>query len=217
MSDQTAEITSPHHRFILPAIILGCVIVVLCLFFLGYKSLTEPETPPENIQSILAKSREAAKEEELIQPEEPIEVPENATLRDDGTFDFAKFRYFTFPLPFVINLENASGTLTAEVALATYATTLPGEQMIEQLQSLIPKMRSKINLIVSDHGAEELDSVLKRKVLSNKLLKAVRDIAEPREPAESKEIEDNKDNVEPEESYIITDFHFIKFVITRAF
>ena len=89
--------------------------------------------------------------------------------------------------------------------------------MIEQLQSLIPKMRSKINLIVSDHGAEELDSVLKRKVLSNKLLKAVRDIAEPREPAESKEIEDNKDNVEPEESYIITDFHFIKFVITRAF
>ena len=68
---------------------------------------------------------------------------------EDGTFDFAQYRYFSFPLPFVVNFANGEGMMTVEIAIATYETTLRGERLIEKLTTFAPKMRSAINLVLA--------------------------------------------------------------------
>ena len=189
-------------RFMLPAIIAGLVTVVLGLFVLGYTSLTVPDPIPDDIHSLMAKAKQDAKDKAAAANNgETGDIPDNADILPDGTFDFAKFRYFTFPLPFVTNLTNGSGTLTTEIAVATYATTFKGERTINQLETFKPKLRSKINLILSDQGIDTIDSPAKRSALEAKLLAAVREVIDGKAPTEPS---------------AITDLHFIKFVISGS-
>jgi len=189
-------------RFMLPAIIAGLVTLVLGLFVLGYTSLTVPDPIPDDIHSLMAKAKQDAKDKAAAANNgETGDIPDNADMLPDGTFDFAKFRYFTFPLPFVTNLTNGSGTLTTEIAVATYATTFKGERTINQLETFKPKLRSKINLILSDQGIDTIDSPAKRSALEAKLLAAVREVIDGKAPTEPS---------------AITDLHFIKFVISGS-
>jgi flagellar basal body-associated protein FliL len=190
-------------RFMLPAIIAGLVTLVLGLFVLGYTSLTVPDPIPDDIHSLMAKAKQDAKDKAAAANNngETGDKPDNADMLPDGTFDFAKFRYFTFPLPFVTNLTNGSGTLTTEIAVATYATTFKGERTINQLETFKPKLRSKINLILSDQGIDTIDSPAKRNALEAKLLAAVREVIDGKAPTEPS---------------AITDLHFIKFVISGS-
>jgi len=190
-------------RFMLPAIIAGLVTVVLGLFVLGYTSLTVPDPIPDDIHSLMAKAKQDAKDKAAAANNngETSDIADNADMLPDGTFDFAKFRYFTFPLPFVTNLTNGSGTLTTEIAVATYATTFKAERTINQLETFKPKLRSKINLILSDHGIDTIDTPAKRSALEAKLLAAVREVIDGKAPTEPS---------------AITDLHFIKFVISGS-
>ena len=190
-------------RFMLPTIIAGLVTVVLGLFVLGYTSLTVPDPIPDDIHSLMAKAKQDAKDKAAAANNngETGDIPDNADMLPDGTFDFAKFRYFTFPLPFVTNLTNGSGTLTTEIAVATYANTFKGERTINQLETFKPKLRSKINLILSDQGIDTIDSPAKRNALEAKLLVAVREVIDGKAPTEPS---------------AITDLHFIKFVISGS-
>ena len=189
-------------RFMLPTIIAGLVTVVLGLFVLGYTSLTVPDPIPDDIHSLMAKAKQDAKDKAAAANNgETGDIPDNADMLPDGTFDFAKFRYFTFPLPFVTNLTNGSGTLTTEIAVATYATTFKGERTINQLETFKPKLRSTINLILSDQGIDTIDSPAKRNALEAKLLAAVREVIDGKAPTEPS---------------AITDLHFIKFVISGS-
>ena len=101
-------------------------------------------------------------------------IPDNATLLPDGTFDFAKYSYYSFPLPFVSNLASGKGMLTVEVAIATYGNTLASEKVMKQLETFNPKIRSAINLKLSDQNLSDVDTVDKRNKLAKTLLQEVR-------------------------------------------
>jgi len=112
----------------------GCMSVVLTLFTVGYLTLTTPEPVPDDIFVIMQKAKAKTEAEKAGNSEDAeTAVPENATLLPDGTFDFAKYSYYSFPLPFVSNLASGKGMLTAEVAIATYGNTLAGEKVMKQL------------------------------------------------------------------------------------
>ena len=191
-------------RFMLPAIVAGLITLVLGLFVIGYTSLTEPDPIPEDIHSLMAKAKQDAKDKAAADDAtvgDTGDNSDNADILPDGTFDFAKFRYFTFPLPFVTNLTNGSGTLTTEIAVATYATTFKGERTIDQLDTFKPKLRSKINLILSEQEIATINSPAKRKALEAELLAAVREVIDGKTPTEPS---------------AITNLHFIKFVISGS-
>ena len=118
---------------------------------------------------------------------------------DDGTFDFAQYRYFSFPLPFVANFADGNGMMTVEIAIATYETTLRGERLIEKLNTFTPKMRSAINLVLAEQIHTDVNTVAKRNALENKLLATVKPVI---------------DGTKPERPSGITDLHFTKFVIS---
>ena len=85
----------------LPASVAGLITLVLGLFVIGYTSLTEPDPIPEDIHSLMAKAKQDAKDKAAADDATAGDTGDNSGLCDilpDGTFDFAKFRYFTFPL-----------------------------------------------------------------------------------------------------------------------
>ncbi len=90
-------------------------------------------------------------------------IPNNASLLPDGTFDFAKYSYYSFPLPFVSNLASGKGMITAEIAIATYGGTMASEKVMKQLETFNPKIRSAINLKLSDQKLSDVDTVEKRR------------------------------------------------------
>ena len=49
-------------RFVLPTIVTSLVTLVLGLFVIGYTSLTEPDPIPDDINSLMAKAKQDAKE-----------------------------------------------------------------------------------------------------------------------------------------------------------
>ena len=127
---------------------------------------------------------------------------ENATemvVNEDGTFDFAQYRYFSFPLPFVTNFADGNGMMTLEIAIATHETTLRGERLIEKLTTFAPKMRSAINLVLAEQVHADVNTVTKRNALESKLLGAIKSVI---------------DGDKPERPSGITDLHLIKFVIS---
>jgi flagellar basal body-associated protein FliL len=190
------------HPLFLSLMIGGGVSVVLSLFAIGYLTLTTPEPVPDDIYTIMQKAKVKAEEDKAGNSEgAETAVPDNAKLLPDGTFDFAKYSYYSFPLPFVSNLASGKGMLTAEVAIATYGNTLAGEKVIKQLETFNPKIRSAINLKLSDQKLSDVDTVDKRNKLAKALLQEVRILI------------DGPDMGEPS---AITDFHFIKFVISGA-
>ena len=190
------------HRLFLPLMIGGGVSVVFALFAMGYLALTTPEPVPDDIYTIMQKAKAKAQADKAGNSKDAeTAIPENATLLPDGTFDFAKYSYYSFPLPFVSNLASGKGMLTVEVAIATYGNTLASEKVMKQLETFNPKIRSAINLKLSDQKLSDIDTVDKRNKLAKMLLQEVkRVVAGPDMDGPS----------------AITDFHFVKFVISGA-
>ena len=183
-------------RLFLPLLIGATISVILGFFAVGYISLTEPPAPVEDIHSRMNKK----------QPENAMAGADNATenanemvVNEDGTFDFARYRYFSFPLPFVVNFADGNGMITVEIAIATYETTLRGERLIEKLTTFTPKMRSAINLVLAEQVYADVNTVAKRNALESKLLAAIKPVIY---------------GTQPERPSSITDLHFIKFVIS---
>ena len=190
------------HPLFLSLLIGGGVSVVLSLFAIGYLTLTTPEPVPDDIYTIMQKAKAKAEADKAGNSEDAeTAVPDNATLLPDGTFALAKYSYYSFPLPFVSNLASGKGMLTAEVAIATYGNTLAGEKVIKQLETFNPKIRSAINLKLSDQKLSDVDTVDKRNKLAKALLQEVRTLI---------------DGPDMDGPSAITDFHFIKFVISGA-
>ena len=200
-SDSSSSSRQPHRLF-LSLMIGGGISVVLALFAIGYLTLTTPEPVPDDIYTIMQKAKAKAEADKAGNSEDAESVvPDNAALLPDGTFDFAKYRYYSFPLPFVSNLASGKGMLTAEVAIATYGNTLASEMVMKQLETFNPKIRSAINLKLSDQKLSDVDTVDKRNKLAKALLQDVRILV---------------DGPDMDGPSAITDFHFIKFVISGA-
>jgi len=201
MAENEAEQQKPKRRLslsrlFLPLLIGTTISVIIGFFVVGYISLTEPPPPVEDIHSLMNKK----------QQEKAVAGADNATdnatemvANEDGTFDFAQYRYFSFPLPFVVNFANGNGMMTVEIAIATYETTLRGERLIEKLTTFTPKMRSAINLVLAEQVHADVNTVAKRNALESKLLAAIKPVI---------------DGTKPERPSGITDLHFIKFVIS---
>ena len=189
------------QRFLLPLIIIGCVTIVLTLFAVGYLALTTPETPPEDIKTLLGKVTTEQNEKTTSHDAVEDSETEQTNQLSDGQFDFDRHRYYSFPLPFVSNLASGKGMLTVEIAIATYGNTLTGEAIIKELESFNPKIRSAINLRLAQQKLVDIDSVEKRKKLSSQLLDDIRAIV---------------DKPSTKQPSAVTDVHFVKFVITEA-
>lgn len=180
----------------LPLLIGTTISVIIGFFVVGYNSLTEPAAPPEEIQSLMSKNQQ---EKTFTAADNETEDASEMVVNEDGTFDFARYRYFSFPLPFVVNFADGNGMLTLEIAIATYETTLRGERLIEKLTTFAPKMRSAINLVLSEQVHADVNTVAKRKALESELLTAIKPVI---------------DGIEPTKPSGITDLHLIKFVIS---
>ena len=180
----------------LPLIIGATISVIIGIFVVGYISLAEPPRPVEDIHSLMGKKQ---KEEASAKADNTTDNATKMVVNEDGTFDFAQYRYFSFPLPFVANFADGNGMMTVEIAIATYETTLRGERLIEKLNTFTPKMRSAINLVLAEQVLADVNTVAKRNALENKLLATVKTVI---------------DGTEPEKPSGITELHFIKFVIS---
>ena len=176
------------------------VSVVLSLFAISYLALTTPEPVPDDIYTIMQKAKAKTEADKAGNNEDAeTALPDDSTRLPDGTFDFAKYSYYSFPLPFVSNLASGKGMLTAEIAIATYGSTLASEKVMKQLETFNPKIRSAINLKLSDQKLSDVDTVDKRNKLAKTLLRELRILV---------------DGPDMDGPSAITDFHFIKFVIS---
>ena len=180
----------------LPLLIGATISIIIGFFVVGYLSLTEPEVRPEDIEVLMDRKQQQATSDEA---DDATDDDSEMVINEDGTFDFAQYRYFSFPLPFVANFADGEGMMTVEIAIATYETTLRGERLIEKLTTFAPKMRSTVNLVLAEQVYDDVTTVAKRKVLESKLLDAIRLVI---------------DGAEPEKPSGITDLHFVKFVIS---
>jgi len=201
MAENEAEQQKPKRRLslsrlFLPLLIGTTISVIIGFFVVGYISLTEPPPPVEDIHSLMNKKQQ---EKALAGADNATDNATEMVVNEDGTFDFAQYRYFSFPLPFVVNFADGNGMMTVEIAIATYETTLRGERLIEKLTTFTPKMRSAINLVLAEQVHADVNTVAKRKALESKLLAAIKPVI---------------DGTKPERPSGITDLHFIKFVIS---
>ena len=201
MAENEAEQQKPKRRLslstlFLPLLIGTSISVIIGFFVAGYISLTEPEAPVEDIHSLMNKKQQ---EKALAGADSATDIATEMVVNEDGTFDFAQYRYFSFPLPFVVNFADGNGMITVEIAIATYETTLRGERLIEKLTTFTPKMRSVINLMLAEQVHADVNTVAKRNALESKLLAAIKPVI---------------DGTQPERPSGITDLHFIKFVIS---
>ena len=201
MAENEAEQQKPKRRLslsrlFLPLLIGTTISVIIGFFVVGYISLTEPPPPVEDIHSLMNKKQQ---EKALAGADNATDNATEMVVNEDGTFDFAQYRYFSFPLPFVVNFADGNGMMTVEIAIATYETTLRGERLIEKLTTFTPKMRSAINLVLAEQVHAHVNTVAKRNALESKLLAAIKPVI---------------DGTKPERPSGITDLHFIKFVIS---
>ena len=201
MAENEAEQQKPKRRLslsrlFLPLLIGTTISVIIGFFVVGYISLTEPPPPVEDIHSLMNKKQQ---EKALAGADNATDNATEMVVNEDGTFDFAQYRYFSFPLPFVVNFADGNGMMTVEIAIATYETTLRGELLIEKLTTFTPKMRSAINLVLAEQVHADVNTVAKRNALESKLLAAIKPVI---------------DGTKPERPSGITDLHFIKFVIS---
>ena len=203
MAETDAEQQSPERslsisRLFLSLLIGATISVIIGFFVVGYFSLTEPPAPPEDIHSLMEQKQQ---EKALDGPNNASENAAEMVVNEDGTFDFAQYRYFSFPLPFVVNFADGNGMMTVEIAIATYETTLRGERLIEKLTTFTPKMRSAINLVLAEQIHDAVNTVAKRKALEKRLLATIKPVI---------------DGTNPERPSGITDLYFTKFVISNT-
>ena len=182
----------------LPLLIGATISIIVVFFVVGYISLTEPSPPPEDMHSLMNKKQQ---EDAATPADNSTENAQEMVVNEDGTFDFAQYRYFSFPLPFVVNFADGNGMMTVEIAIATYETTLRGEQLIEKLTTFTPKMRSAINLVLAEQVHNALNAVAKRKALEKRLIATIKTVI---------------DGTNPERPSGITDLYFTKFVISNT-
>ena len=203
MAETEAEQQKPKKRLslsglFLPLLIGATISIIVVFFVVGYISLTEPPPPPEDIHSLMNKKQQ---EDTATPADNSTENAPEMVVNEDGTFDFAQYRYFSFPLPFVVNFADGNGMMTVEIAIATYETTLRGEQLIEKLTTFTPKMRSAINLVLAEQIHDAVNTVAKRKALEKRLLATIKPVI---------------DGTNPERPSGITDLYFTKFVISNT-
>lgn len=203
MAEIEAEQQKPKKRLslsglFLPLLIGATISIIVVFFVVGYVSLTEPPPPPEDIHSLMNKKQQ---EDAATPADNSTENAPEMVVNEDGTFDFAQYRYFSFPLPFVVNFADGNGMMTVEIAIATYETTLRGEQLIEKLTTFTPKMRSAINLVLAEQIHDAVNTVAKRKALEKRLLATIKPVI---------------DGTNPERPSGITDLYFTKFVISNT-
>jgi flagellar basal body-associated protein FliL len=203
MAEIEAEQQKPKKRLslsglFLPLLIGATISIIVVFFVVGYISLTEPPPPPEDIHSLMNKKQQ---EDTATPADNSTENAPEMVVNEDGTFDFAQYRYFSFPLPFVVNFADGNGMMTVEIAIATYETTLRGEQLIEKLTTFTPKMRSAINLVLAEQIHDAVNTVAKRKALEKRLLATIKPVI---------------DGTNPERPSGITDLYFTKFVISNT-
>lgn len=203
MAEIEAEQQKPKKRLslsglFLPLLIGATISTIVVFFVVGYISLTEPPPPPEDIHSLMNKKQQ---EDTATPADNSTENAPEMVVNEDGTFDFAQYRYFSFPLPFVVNFADGNGMMTVEIAIATYETTLRGEQLIEKLTTFTPKMRSAINLVLAEQIHDAVNTVAKRKALEKRLLATIKPVI---------------DGTNPERPSGITDLYFTKFVISNT-
>ena len=182
----------------LPLLIGATISIIVVFFVVGYISLTEPPPPPEDIHSLMNKKQQ---EDAATPADNSTENAPEMVVNEDGTFDFAQYRYFSFPLPFVVNFADGNGMMTVEIAIATYETTLRGERLIEKLTTFTPKMRSTINLVLAEQIHDAVNTVARRKALQKRLLATIKPVI---------------DGTNPERPSGITDLYFTKFVISNT-
>lgn len=203
MAEIEAEQQKPKKRLslsglFLPLLIGATISIIVVFFVVGYISLTDPPPPPEDIHSLMNKKQQ---EDAATPADNSTENAPEMVVNEDGTFDFAQYRYFSFPLPFVVNFADGNGMMTVEIAIATYETTLRGEQLIEKLTTFTPKMRSAINLVLAEQIHDAVNTVAKRKALEKRLLATIKPVI---------------DGTNPERPSGITDLYFTKFVISNT-
>ena len=203
MAEIEAEQQKPKKRLslsglFLPLLIGATISIIVVFFVVGYISLTEPPPLPEDIHSLMNKKQQ---EDTATPADNSTENAPEMVVNEDGTFDFAQYRYFSFPLPFVVNFADGNGMMTVEIAIATYETTLRGEQLIEKLTTFTPKMRSAINLVLAEQIHDAVNTVAKRKALEKRLLATIKPVI---------------DGTNPERPSGITDLYFTKFVISNT-
>ena len=203
MAEIEAEQQKPKKRLslsglFLPLLIGATISIIVVFFVVGYISLTEAPPPPEDIHSLMNKKQQ---EDAAMPADNSTENAPEMVVNEDGTFDFAQYRYFSFPLPFVVNFADGNGMMTVEIAIATYETTLRGEQLIEKLTTFTPKMRSAINLLLAEQTHDAVNTVAKRKALEKRLLATIKPVI---------------DGTNPERPSGITDLYFTKFVISNT-
>lgn len=203
MAEIEAEQQKPKKRLslsglFLPLLIGATISIIVVFFVVGYISLTEPPPPPEDIHSLMNKKQQ---EDAATPADNSTKNAPEMVVNEDGTFDFAQYRYFSFPLPFVVNFADGNGMMTVEIAIATYETTLRGEQLIEKLTTFTPKMRSAINLVLAEQIHDAVNTVAKRKALEKRLLATIKPVI---------------DGTNPERPSGITDLYFTKFVISNT-
>ena len=203
MSEIEAEQQKPKKRLslsglFLPLLIGATISIIVVFFVIGYVSLTEPPPTSEDMHSLMNKKQQ---EDTATPADNSTENASEMMVNEDGTFDFAQYRYFSFPLPFVVNFADGNGMLTVEIAIATYETTLRGERLIEKLTTFTPKMRSAINLVLAEQIHDAVNTVAKRKALEKRLLATIKPVI---------------DGTNPERPSGITDLYFTKFVISNT-
>ena len=162
MAEIEAEQQKPKKRLslsglFLPLLIGATISIIVVFFVVGYISLTEPPPPPEEIHSLM---NERQQEDAATPADNGTENAPEMVVNEDGTFDFAQYRYFSFPLPFVVNFADGNGMMTVEIAIATHETTLRGERLIEKLTTFTPKMRSAINLVLAEQIYADVNTTL---------------------------------------------------------
>ena len=203
MAEIEVEQQKPKKRLslsglFLPLLIGATISITVGVFVIGYISLTEPPPTPEDMHSLM---NEKQQEDAATPADNSTENAPEMVVNEDGTFDFAQYRYFSFPLPFVVNFADGNGMMTVEIAIATYETTLRGEQLIEKLTTFTPKMRSAINLVLAEQIHDAVNTVAKRKALEKRLLATIKPVI---------------DGTNPERPSGITDLYFTKFVISNT-
>ena len=203
MAEIEAEQQKPKKRLslsglFLPLLIGATISIIVVFFVVGYISLTETPPPPEDIHSLMNKKQQ---KDAATPADNSTENAPEMVVNEDGTFDFAQYRYFSFPLPFVVNFADGNGMMTVEIAIATHETTLRGERLIEKLTTFTPKMRSAINLVLAEQIHDAVNTVAKRKALERQLLATIKPVI---------------DGTNPERPSGISDLYFTKFVISNT-
>ena len=203
MAEIEAEQQKPKKRLslsglFLPLLIGATISIIVVFFVVGYINLTEPPHQPEDMHSLMNKKQQ---EDAATPADNSTEDAAEMVVNEDGTFDFAQYRYFSFPLPFVVNFADGNGMMTVEIAIATHETTLRGERLIEKLTTFTPKMRSAINLVLADQIHDAVNTVAKRKALEKRLITTLKTVI---------------DGTNPERPSGITNLYFTKFVISNT-